>query len=58
MLKNCGLPVSYSTKYFTMWKKGGDALYPDIPVELTIRDYLNNRDPVLDRILRSEVPVR
>lgn len=57
-LKNSRLSVSYSTKYFTMWKQGGDALDPDIPVDMSIRDFMNNSDPVLDRILKSRAEGR
>lgn len=51
-LPNSGLFVSYSTKYFSYSEEDTDAIYPDIPVELTIEDYLNNRDPVLEKILK------
>jgi hypothetical protein len=53
-LANSGLPVTYSTKYFTMWEAGGDALEPDIPVAVYFKDYLNNRDPVLERITAGD----
>lgn len=51
-LKNSGLAISYSIKYFTMAKEDTDSFYPDITVELTLEDYLNGRDPVLADILR------
>jgi hypothetical protein len=51
-LKNSKLNVSYSTKYFTHAKEDTDSFYPDIPVDLSIRDYINKKDPVLEKILR------
>jgi hypothetical protein len=54
MLKNSRLPVTYSTKYFTISKMDTDSFYPDIPVVLSFKDFLNNRDPVLERILGIE----
>jgi hypothetical protein len=50
LLKNSGLNVSYSTKYFTFSELDTDSLYPDIFVEISIRDYLNKKDPILERI--------
>lgn len=52
-LKNSKLPVSYSTKYFTMSKQDSDAFYPDVSVELSIADFIGGRDPVMEWILGS-----
>jgi len=54
VLKNSRLPVSYSTKYFSISKQDADAVYPDILVELTSEDFINHQDPVLERILQEE----
>jgi hypothetical protein len=51
-LKNSKLNVSYSTKYFTHAEEDTDSLYPDIRVELSVHDYINKKDPVLEKILR------
>jgi len=53
-LKNSKLPVTYSTKYFSISKKDTDAVYPDIAVDLSHEDFINHRDPVLERILQEE----
>jgi hypothetical protein len=52
-LPNSKLEVRYCTKFFKLASHGDpDALMPDIPVELTARDYFAGRDPVLERALR------
>lgn len=59
-LKNSGLLVIYSTKYIDISKYYNDtssylktalSFIPDINVTLTLDDYLNLKDPVLDKIL-------
>lgn len=50
MLKHSRLPVTYSTKYFTISQEDTDAFYPDITVELSVQDFLSHRDPVVERI--------
>lgn len=58
-LPNSQLPVSYSTKYFQFSKnfsyknKGTDTFIPDVPIEATIKDYMENKDPVLDFALQD-----
>ena len=51
-LKNSHLNVSYSTKYFTHAEEDTSSFYPDISVDLSICDYINKKDPVLEKILR------
>lgn len=51
LLKNSQLQVSYSTKYFTHSKEDNDSIYPDVLIEISIQDYLDKRDPVLEKIL-------
>jgi hypothetical protein len=50
-LPNSKLEVRYCTKFFRFASGDPDALEPDIPVELTAKDYFAGRDPVLDRVL-------
>ena len=50
-LPNSKLEVRYCTKYFQFARGDPDSLAPDLPVELTARDYFAGRDPVLDRVL-------
>jgi C-terminal processing protease CtpA/Prc len=51
-LPNSKLVVRYSTKFFRLGPKGDpDVIPPDIPVEVTARDYFSGRDPVLERAL-------
>ena len=50
-LPHLGLEVSYSTKYFQHAEGDEPSLIPDVPIELTLDDYLALRDPVLDAIL-------
>ncbi|MBW9159417.1 S41 family peptidase [Clostridium tagluense] len=58
ILPNSKISVQYSTKYIELSKffknvpKGVDSLVPDIIVENSIEDYINNRDFVLDIVLR------
>ena len=53
VLKHSRLQVSYSTKYFTHSQEDTDSIYPDVTVEVSIQDYLNKKDPVLEKILLS-----
>lgn len=53
MLINTRLNVSYSTKYFTLSNEDTDSFYPDITVEQTFKDYRENRDPVMETIIKS-----
>ncbi|MDP5275977.1 S41 family peptidase [Chengkuizengella axinellae] len=50
-LKNSGILVQYSTKYFNMDKKDLDALYPDLEVPYTIEDFKNGIDPFLEMVI-------
>ncbi len=52
MLKHSHIQVSYSTKYFTHSQLDTDSLHPDFIVEVSILDYLNRKDPVLEQILK------
>jgi C-terminal processing protease CtpA/Prc len=54
MLKHSRLPVTYSTNYFTTSQEDTDSFYPDIPVELSIQDFLNHHDPVIEKILTEK----
>ncbi|WBW94694.1 S41 family peptidase [Oceanirhabdus sp. W0125-5] len=52
-LKNSQLRVYYSTKYFKNIDEDIDSFSPDVNIEVTLKDYIENRDPVLDRILKN-----
>ncbi len=54
MLKHSRIQVSYSTKYFTHSQLDTDSLHPDFIVEVSILDYLNKKDPVLEQILKFQ----
>lgn len=51
MLTNSRLYISYSTKYFTLSNEETDSFYPDITVELGFKDFIENRDPVMEAII-------
>jgi hypothetical protein len=53
-LPNSGLHVQYATKHFVRLPGDPPILAPDIPVEITWDDYLEGRDPVMERILADE----
>jgi len=51
-LPNSGIQVAYTTQYFRFLKDSDPpSLDPDLPVQRSIADLLNNRDPVLDAAL-------
>jgi hypothetical protein len=50
-LPNSGLPVQYSTKYFSVSDEDTPSLIPDIAVEMNLQHFLNGIDPVLDSAL-------
>ena len=52
-MKNSHLEVTYSTKFFKDIDEDVNLLLPDINVEVTIKDYVDNKDPVLERILKN-----
>lgn len=53
-LKNSGLTIGYSTKYYKV-VEDDDLLEfsPEVKIDLTIEDYIKNEDPCMDYILRS-----
>lgn len=51
-LPNSGITVSYSTKYFKHSKEDTDSFYPDITIELSVQDFKEGRDPVMDYIIK------
>lgn len=50
-LPNSKLNVQYSTKYVKSGDDERDSFIPDKTIELSIDDYVNKKDPVLDYIL-------
>ncbi len=57
-LPNLGIQVSYSTKYFRFVEGDEPSILPDVPVDLTLADFLALRDPVLEAILARPAPGR
>lgn len=56
-LPNSGLVVSYSTKFFRVYKDQDPASYmPDLVVTTTFADYAAGRDPVLEAVLAYQPP--
>jgi len=54
-LPNSRIEVHHSTKYWTRIKGSDpDALYPDVPVEMTFHQYTQGIDPVLQKALTIE----
>lgn len=52
-LKNSGITVSYSTKYYKIIEDDElPSFYPDVNLELTIENYINNEDPCLEYVLK------
>jgi len=51
-LPNSGLPVSYSTKYFRAVDGDPETIVPDLLVEFTAADFLAQKDPVLEAVLK------
>ena len=52
-LPNSGIKVWYSTKFFELSPSAGDALEPDILIELNADQLLNSIDPVMEYILNE-----
>jgi len=51
-LPNSKLEVQYSTKHFQLVKADDPpAFYPDVPVAVSLQDFLAGRDPVLEAVL-------
>lgn len=53
LLKNTGITVQYSSKYFKLMEEETDSLYPDIHIELSFLDYMNKKDPALKWIFEN-----
>lgn len=45
------LYVSYSTNYFHLYKEDTSSFVPDIIIEPSIENYIDEKDPVLEYIL-------
>jgi hypothetical protein len=52
-LPNSGIPIQYSTKYFSYAGEDSPSLMPDIPVKLNFADYKANTDPVLREVMQK-----
>ena len=54
ILPHSRLRISYSTRFFKTTDGNPQTLAPDIEVEPSSSDYVNGRDPVLERALRDK----
>ncbi|MGH4125168.1 MAG: S41 family peptidase [Clostridium sp.] len=55
ILKNFGLTVCYSTKYYKIIKDDTlPSLFPDVNIALTIQNYVNNEDPCFEYINKKD----
>jgi len=53
-LKNCGLTICYSTKYFKLTEDDSlDSFLPDFPVFITLQNYINKVDPCFEYIINK-----
>ncbi len=52
-LPNSKILIQYSKEKIEIFKDKGDSLIPDYVIEVSIEDYLNKKDPVLDYILNK-----
>lgn len=52
-LPNSKISIRYSTKHINIFKNQGNSLMPDVLKEVSIDDYINKKDPVLDYILQN-----
>jgi len=53
MLPNSGLTVTYSKRLYHFKSDNIDALHPDIPIDITLKDYLLKNDSQLQWILND-----
>jgi hypothetical protein len=51
-LKNSKLKISYSTEYYKVIKDIKQlSFFPEVKIEVTVKDYIDKRDPCMDHIL-------
>ena len=55
-LLNLKIPIQYSKKYFQLTNDNSVTITPDIIIEPTIKDFIENKDFVMDYILKEEKP--
>jgi hypothetical protein len=53
VLPNSKIPIYYSKKYFKLGVKGAVTISPQIEIEPTINDFIENRDIVMDYIINN-----
>lgn len=53
-LPNSGITIQYSTVYGKTSEDERDSFIPDKTIEISIDDYVNKRDPVLDYIIENK----
>ncbi|WP_406542340.1 S41 family peptidase [Clostridium ljungdahlii] len=52
-LPNSGLTIKYSTKHFNNYDNDDSEFIPDKEITASIKDYINNVDPVMDYIIKG-----
>lgn len=52
-LPNSQTTVRYSTKYFQNYDKDIPSFIPDKEIQLSINDYINNHDPIMEYIIKK-----
>lgn len=52
-LPNCKIPIQYSKRYFQLTNDQAVTIVPDITVEPSINDFIENKDVVMDYILKD-----
>lgn len=55
ILPNSKIAIQYSTQFNKLSEDNSDTFMPDKVIEISIKDYLNKKDPVLDYILNYNV---
>ena len=58
-LKNSKLQIRYSTKYYKIIEDDEQlSFFPEVNTEVTIKDYIDNRDPCMEYVLRVTSQVK
>ncbi|WP_294370874.1 S41 family peptidase [uncultured Clostridium sp.] len=52
-LPNSRIDIAYSTKRCTLFSDEGDAFIPDKEIDISIDDYINKEDPIMNYILNN-----
>lgn len=52
-LPNSKIDIAYSTKHCTLFSDESDTFIPDKGIDISIDDYVNKKDPVMDYVLNN-----